>query len=354
MEPIMNKIILQILCIVTLFATHTAQPMGAFAKKAFEKTCTAVGFGIAVGPLWKTSFQYTKTLLTDHSIFFDEDSSVKEFCHNEIKSIGLDSSKILVKAAPANLQSHAGASSNAIFLCQGKDSLNKKLLKKTALYPYYKSVLNSEYKAHQTPEQIEYMKTQLAKEEQLDNELNEYRFIVQHEANHIKNNDVRNGCIAAFAIPLITHACFSLLKRKTPLTTLGNLRKIPAGLGKSSINFLAIAQYRRYTEQRADDGVNNDKEVLQGGLSFFKKHHENLEALILAADISSDDLQKAKVKDVVKTAAEWTFYISDPYHATPLTRSKKLEDRLKKLEATTPSTPIQTSSSSPVCVAPKI
>lgn len=310
-----------ILILFALAAMQSTQPMGkAFAKKAFEKTCTALGWGIAAGPMW---FGVANRLITNRSDeCVDASHVVQDFCSKELRAMNMGPEKISIQVSKDPRET------------KEVDPINAHTFGRAIVIDY--------------PEDIEFIvketqMVQIADEKGLSAEIlqkkhnwesslnarnNQWRYIVQHEAAHIKNDDSRNIGIAAGIIPLISHAGFSLLRRKAPLSTLGHLKKIPAGIGKLVVNTVALSQYQKYREQEADNGVSNTRDILTGGYEFNKNAHQDLTEHLETTFYDHPDVHPA----ICRGARTLLYNLADPNHPTPLARMQKFEERLKKLE----------------------
>jgi len=122
--------------------------------------------------------------------------------------------------------------------------------------------------------------------------LNKWRAVMQHEATHIKNNDLFWRSIADFTMPIITHALLQLIwhlissntKRDLPLTWPEKQHvKIITAIYKFITTYCIRMAIYRYQEKRADNGVVNDINLLNGMKSFLNdieqiiiKNHGNI------------------------------------------------------------------------------
>lgn len=134
--------------------------------------------------------------------------------------------------------------------------------------------------------------------------LNQLKYVLQHEASHIKNNDQMRLIASSILIPCATHVIFSMIPGYNiwgPITTLASLLgkyTIVSGALKGLINCACLVAYNRHIEQQADDGIQNRQDILQGG-------------------IDTNANQSAHV---------------DLFHPSPKTRIEKLKKRLAALK----------------------
>ena len=322
------KIFKVFICIFSLFTLNTMQPMGkTFAKKAFEKACTAAGWGIAAGPLWlgaaggsvllaadtspDKSLLVLKTPgLPDQPIFVPVSKEMDALVQQQAQAVGINH-PVIVKTFNPEI-AHTPAVETL-----------KTALGHSPAFAIGKTIFI-------TNEQQPIPFYVLPKETDPLIKNNALRFFIQHEANHVKNSDSLKRAGVAATLPLLTHYGIKLLTRgRAPKSTLGHLKKIPAGFGKLFMNTGAFLAYSRYTEQRADDGVNDTKEILTGGHSVFQKAHND--GMPIIEKILPDNPQVSPA--VSQKMRSLLYYVSDPTHPTFLARAKKLDARLKKLEA---------------------
>lgn len=90
---------------------------------------------------------------------------------------------------------------------------------------------------------------------------------IQHEGTHLMNNDTYVLFFATAAIPSAIEALSYVCKRKCkPIQNywVKNLIKIPTGFAKGYCGTLAFFNYKRFEEQRADEGVLDDVGSLTG------------------------------------------------------------------------------------------
>lgn len=82
---------------------------------------------------------------------------------------------------------------------------------------------------------------------------------LEHEINHIKNNDALRGLMASLSIPAITAIGFCLLKLKPrgkPSAWWKHLtNNLLSGLALNCINIATYRHYKKRREQKADDSI---------------------------------------------------------------------------------------------------
>jgi hypothetical protein len=289
-------------------------------KKCFGTVCTAIGFGISAGPLWINA--YLRLSTTEYPDFVDASPAVQHFCRQELTDMGMNAQEISIKVPriPKKFTpSHP------------KDG---EAFGKTIVVGYPREIecviemLKTYKHSDDTKLSAEVIECNKSWTHTLTNDINQWRFVVQHEAAHIKNNDTQRGALAALSIPIATQALFSLLKRKVPHTAFMHLKKIPGGLGKMMINGILFNKYITHREQQADNGVNNDKNVLTGGYNFMHSRHQYITKSLEEKFYDRPDVHPT----VTKGARALVYNVSDPAHPTPLVRAQKLQERLKVLE----------------------
>lgn len=98
------------------------------------------------------------------------------------------------------------------------------------------------------------------------------RFTVEHEANHLANNDLMRRAAVALAMPLVIFAgskCIAFLRTHARATGM----HISRALLKNVIGLNALTAYSRAVEMAADESVGDDPEVLQAAADVFKEAH---------------------------------------------------------------------------------
>ncbi len=125
--------------------------------------------------------------------------------------------------------------------------------------------------------------------------LNRWRAVIQHEATHIKNNDLFWRSTVDFTTPIITHVLFHLIWHCISNNTKKYLSLYPASWPEEQYVKILTARYKaitaycirmaiyRHQEKRADNGIANDINLLNGMKSFLNsieqviiKNHANI------------------------------------------------------------------------------
>jgi len=159
--------------------------------------------------------------------------------------------------------------------------------------------------------------------------LDESHAILNHELNHIKNKDAHGRMIAGLAVPILQsygmHKLYqgyctfrnflSIPVQNKSFSIPRNLLKMPFGIGKNFLNLLSLEAYSRYVEQRADDGIKNDKRILEGNKRVLEKYQPSYEEFEAETPLLKKHLM----------------LLLDS-HPTPEQRIKKINARLEKLE----------------------
>lgn len=331
-------------------------------KRGFYKVCNFAHVGISVGIPLLSGINALKTQGQQVNGASSCSDPVKEFVHNELKKIGIQNPEpINVKFLP--LDAGFGATDGkTIYLGLGdltsyrsdleelldrqkkkerlkKDPLNrkKKHPKKTiknddALSEYDKSLADAFENFYGISDTRKHLT-----ENEINKKLNNIRFTIQHEGNHIKNNDYTNSALANIGTPCAIHVSFEILKKmaaqgKVPSSAIPSiaqsLKLIPfAGLKLGLTTALTIIQARNQ-EQRADDQAQDDTTILKAGSEGYTKYHEmaftEFKKTHRAENYSTDEL---------KQKFELYSLRVDPSHPTPLQRAEKLEQRIAALDA---------------------
>ena len=158
--------------------------------------------------------------------------------------------------------------------------------------------------------------------------LNKWRAVMQHEATHIKNNDLFWRSIADFTTPIITHALFQLIwhlissntKRDIPLTwPVKQYLKIITAIYKfTTTHYIRMAIYR-YQEKIADNGIANDINLLNGMKSFLN----DIEQIIIK--------NHGNISPIEYKLTRWINNFAEE-HPLISNRIKKLDQRIALLE----------------------
>jgi hypothetical protein len=116
--------------------------------------------------------------------------------------------------------------------------------------------------------------------------LNKWRGTLEHEGNHIKNNDFWWRTAADLTLPFVTHGSIKVIRNALPIAKktssfLGEqLIKIPTAIGKAHITNITRMAICRLQEQRADDEISSDVNALNGMKELLKEaEQKNVELL---------------------------------------------------------------------------
>jgi hypothetical protein len=113
---------------------------------------------------------------------------------------------------------------------------------------------------------------------------------IDHELTHLKNNDFYTIAAVGLAIPVATMALGELVSRAIPALRFlsASYKNMPnsvvgvcaVGLGYAAINLILLNSYAKYREQKADDGIYDDLEILNTMHDVFEHWHENIREAI--------------------------------------------------------------------------
>lgn len=197
----------------------------------------------------------SRIFYTDGRGLQDAPEIIHSFVHKNIQDIGLNDSTLSIKVGTYNADVSWAAKPGIIALPFREVNPENP-----------KSLINLLQKQQHTPEETE--------------KINLCRSIVQHEATHLKNNDSTNNRIAQWVIfgastlPLV----YGWLKKGSSTTNtqaaMKRLAFIPATITALLANGLANAAYSRYVEQRADNGIANNIDILQAAANKYRKAAE--------------------------------------------------------------------------------
>lgn len=154
---------------------------------------------------------------------------------------------------------------------------------------------------------------------------------LDHEATHIKKEDILWRIAADLTLPFVTHSSIKIMRNVLPFAKktrsfLGEqLIKIPTALGKDSITGVSRMTFYKYQEQRADNNIENDRNKLIGVKSHFY-------------DLDQDRINS--LKKIFTTLSDDTIRNIDSInnllepHPLPQKRIEKLDRRIAELEKT--------------------
>lgn len=291
-----------------LLIPSIARPMGARLRRGLYTTCKAVNIALPVLPLAVGAAMYA-TQTTAGSIINqkpDAPEIVKEFAHENIKTIGINPPNLRIKQYP----SFASYKQNTILIKDCDCDLNEHFNLINLLKKQNDNTLTMQEKE----------------------KLNLYRAIIQHEGTHLKNKDPRNteqvrniALCAANYLPFYNFYQSKILKKNVPIkiapSIIKSLALIPSGLGKLIMTPLIMSAYSIYSEQRADDGISDDIDVLQAAANSFKERAKE-----------EDLQQQGDPKHPMRRRIDNFLSIIKEGHPSDTQRAQRFEERIAKLK----------------------
>jgi len=157
--------------------------------------------------------------------------------------------------------------------------------------------------------------------------IDKWRAILQHEGSHIKNNDLVLRAAANIALPFVTHGSVKAIRNLIPIAKktrsfLGEqLIKIPTALGKNAITTNATMAMYRYQEQRADESISNDINLLNG----FKRVLCDIESATV------EHLAQFNLSPELMERCRWVDSFGQE-HPLPKKRIERIDQRIALLE----------------------
>ncbi len=308
------------------------------AKKTFSKTMTGLNWGISAGLMFNDGIVHG----INNEVFGVKLPPETKNVSDDVKSFvqnTLDTEKVNVMKID-NFILHAKATHKRILLdgdySRSLDFLlkfrNKLKIRRNELNKLIKS--NKNFNKPLATYQKNLFEQKLQRLQQL---LDKYRFVLQHENNHKQENDFPRFSIAYCSIPLITNFTTYMIRRKvSPFAKSSSgikwlfreLSKIPTGFAKLFTSYGLFIAYARHREQEADNKVPNDKTILQGGINFFEKLTADRESYKNYIKKLPPNSKEAFEENMKLFVAKWL----DP-HPPIEKRIKKLEERIKKLDS---------------------
>lgn len=305
MERALNKIILilffasismqQTSAMNPFIGRTTIQSLKPFIKKGFSGSMTGLHWMIAAKDSISSGYNRIK-ILSDEKTAFAEDGYV-------------DANENVTRFITSTLKEKQNIEINAVKVHPTDPTVAGQLQKHIYISQKTSAELTKALEMHD------------------DVIISKWRGAIQHEGNHIKNNDLIWRCAADLTLPFFTHGSVKIIRYLLPFAKKSRsflneqLIKIPTALGKADITAnLRMALYR-HQEQRADDQVSNDIPTLSGLKDLFvdaeKNDLENLNHLHL----SPKNLDRFR----------WclNFYQT---HPLPNKRIEKLEQRIALLK----------------------
>lgn len=237
-------------------ATKTSgQLVQYFAKKTLSGSMTGLHWTIAAGVPVHTALARANILLNESKAFSELTNADENTTHFIMSSLSKTHNKKIdaVKIDP------------------------KYTLLGSPMSTWNKHIIISPSTAHEITEALK-----------TDNQtiLNKWRGTLEHEGNHIKNNDFWWRTAADLTLPFVTHGSVKVIRNALPVAKktgsfLGEqLIKIPTAIGKAHITNITRMAVCRHQEQRADDEVSSDINSLKGLKETFKDAEQtNIELL---------------------------------------------------------------------------
>gem|GEM_PF-6460372 len=318
--------------IVLSFMSSNAYCMGTF-KTGFHKLCKAVNVGITFYP-WVEGIQNISNKKEfDGSVKDTDDApeSVQEFVYNELHLMGLAHLKPCVKMS--TWEAYCVDKSTGKLIPDEDSQANARGFTRAIIIEENELSPNNLVNLLKDRELSRARTFSDERLKEMDKHLNKYRNIVQHEAVHVKNNDLLQQLyINPFLIPLSTFAGAKVLKalvssKKTlvaaPLSQ--GFKELLAGFCKGLVNKMSMTAYEVYVEQRADDGVIDDPATLQGGIDFHIEHDVPVRQLL------NDIHTKHAMSPVTEAHVKIFQFMRDPHHPPAASRIERFKERIVKL-----------------------
>lgn len=260
---------------VLLLIPTTAQPMDKAIKAtfAFAPTMTIGALFVAKNMFYNYFLKHNPKEITPEITTPD----FKEFVHDQCRAVGIqnpENIQVIMQPDQSLIEAEAIGTDK---ICAGRyTKIN-----------YYDKALDP-----------------AADKQEASKSLNMLKCFFQHEANHLKNNDYLRLTLAGVVVPCATFLIAARLGKIPALQPhTFPQRHIAAAISGTFLGGLNLAlwtRYKNHREQQADNGVQDKKEILQGGIDICKS--------AMAQNASQDF-----------------------FHPSNLTRMKKFEERLAKL-----------------------
>lgn len=269
--PIINRDIIMkkihtthlLFSLALIVQTNTSFPMQNIALKAVKigisSLCSGFELICALNPIWTTYLIYQPRMLAKKN---------KEYCSNAPKNIinFVDNIK-----QQRNIQENL----HVVIKENGHRSYNMESIKNILYIPPTVS--------KELEDLLE--KKELLLEDQL--KLNYHTATIHHELTHLENDDSTNihiyeNVIGTIGSAIVTGAINRLFIQRIPFLnnnfTAHNIMKVTRGLARVEIARYIIKShfYKKYAELRADDGIPNEKALLESEVQYFHQEHEQL------------------------------------------------------------------------------
>ncbi len=241
-------------------------------RHAFNTVCKGIGLCLTFGPMWYESLKgatviKTESMETTHRLP-EASPEATEFFHEQCKIAGIKNpSSISIKNASMIVPTKNAAALYNTHIFIGDDPNTQ-----DSITDVLKTKRNLSPQSSQNPQRTQ----------ALDHTINIYQAIGQHEATHIKNNDMfRSTVITPFLIPFGTHWACKSIKILRQFNTQHNIIKAPTlwagvkcllgGVCKYGINTELNNAYARHQEYRADKGISDNINTLQAYVDHLKE-----------------------------------------------------------------------------------
>lgn len=291
----MKKLIIAMLFL--LFSAHNNHPMQrlaaklaqsnlkSVAKKGFSGFMTGLHWTIAAGTLPIISFMGHRYDSFNYLPLISNDEATN-FIRSEFEKHNTPIQKIILDAGSPNK-------------C-GVNSYNSTFIMGIKTYRQ----INEAILSHNTDEKMKWIGT------------------LNHESNHLNNNDTLKQRLASFIAPFMVHYSLKTINKTMLPSSMKidsflaiQLIKIPSAFGKLMLSLGGIQAFSRYLEQQADDNVKNNIDALKGLKAF------------LAENIIQEKEYYAKGSPLFRL---WKKYTAS--HPSTEKRIALLDQRIMKLE----------------------
>ena len=167
-----------------------------------------------------------------------------------------------------------------------------------------------------------------------------FKAVLSHEIQHLLKQDLKNLIRAQFVIPVVTYISTRALEegvksllpesvtRYEASPMVKNGFSIFKGLCRYVINSTLYLKLSRYQEQRADDSIPNDPKLLKDFREFLYLENDDRREQVRKNHGDHD----AELFDTNRIYYEFKNFIMDSEHPSPLSRIKRIDERLSKLE----------------------
>lgn len=274
-------------------------------------------YGLIASPFVYEAYVKAKTIHKKYEPKRDPGQPLTGFVKYELRKIGVHK-PIAVQMEGAGTEGSATTNGNTIYVGFSHDCSSR-----------LEKIL---YEQHELEELLEKDPSNKALVEAInktERDLDRYRFVIQHEGTHIKNHDQEKSIIANAAMPFIL--CGALYTLNSRLFSASHptfktqVGKLALGVTATVSGRMAVRQYDKYREYRADAGVCDDAHVLKAGIEILKQHEKDKAAELIeqVPGLSYETLQQPFYQGC--------YAIFNNTHPRPLIRVERLEKRLAQL-----------------------